>query len=395
MLKTLVNPPIAHGSAQALAARTGGLHTAASLDLSRYLLSQCTIVCSVAPEVTRDANKEYNIIHQACNHLVNQNGDAWLNQSLLESFPSFRGAFNFVEHNQVLAENKGRILDAVARKITLVKPNPDTYQDVDLSGGNSMSQFLESLQPQFPTPKPKTPKKIHTNKAEAILDKNGDPLCIYYIDILVATGLQFTSLIEEILDGEFNAMSMGCVVTGSTCSYCGHQVREPYPSFCSCLLNERVTLKVHPIADRLVAVAELCGIPGEPETNQFIEASWVKDPAFIGARKAFIIDLPAGMKKTAYFIPENPSINNLSKAASIKAASASGHEGVVVDMQTMRNTAMAFSHNPMLRNQLNRYLNLYGFSIEPLSGRSSYPTQRNDTCEYDRAQKLFKALGLR
>ena len=397
MLKTQMSSPVVHGSAQAIAARNGALHTATSLDLSRYLLSQCTIVCSVAPEKIVGPDGEYNIIHQACNHLVNQNGDSWLNQVLLESYPTFRGAFNFVEHNQVLSENKGRILDAVARKVTLVKPDPEAYaevEEVSPTGGISINNFLETLQPRFPTPKPKTPKKIHTNQSQFILGPTGEPLFIYYIDILVATALQFTSLIEEVLDGSFNAMSMGCVVTGSTCSYCGHEVREPYPSFCQCLLNERGTLKLHPQANRLVAVSELCGIPGEIDTNQFIEASWVKDPAFIGARKAFIIDLPAGFKKTAYFIPQNPAINNISKAASIKSAAA--HDGVVVDMQTMRNTAQSLARNPMLRSQINRYLNLYGFSIEPMNnGRSSYPTQRNDTQEFKRTQDMFKRLGLR
>lgn len=392
MLKTQTNPATAHGSAAALLGQRG-VHTAASLDLSKYLLSQSTIVCSVAPEIVM-GKKPYSIIDAACSHLVNQNGDAWLNQVILETYETFRGAFNFVEHNQILSENKGRILDAVARKIILIKPDPsDDVEDVpELGYAPSASDFLRSLQTPIPKPKPNTPKKMHTNQVQYLLDAQGNPKFVYYIDILVATALKFTGLIEEILDGEFNAMSMGCVVTGSTCSYCGHEIREPYPSFCPCLLNERGTMKLHPGTNRLTAVAELCGIPGEIDTNQFIEASWVKDPAFIGARKAYIIDLPDSYKKT-YSIPAEPALKNLAAVASVKAASA--HGAVVIDMQTMRNTAIAFSHNPMLRNQLNRYLNLYGYNIEPLAGRHPLPIQTNDMLEVDKVQKQFKSLGLR
>ena len=401
MLKTLVNPAIAHGSAQALLNR-GGIHTAATLDLSKYLLSQCTIVCSVAPElITLPGQNPYNIIDESCTHLVNQNGDAWLNQVILESYQTFQGAFNFVEHNQVLTENKGRILDAVARKILLMKPDPtqseDVSQDIGFSSlAPSASEFLKSLQPSMPVPKPKVPQKLHTNQAQYVLDKTGQPKFVYYIDILVATSLKFTRLIEQIMDGEFNAMSMGCVVTGSTCSYCGHQIREPYPAFCSCLLSDRGTLKKHPHVDRLVAVAELCGIPGETDTNQFIEASWVADPAFIGARKAFIIDLPSGYSKKTYSIPAEPELKNLPKASHVKAASSGApHGALIMDNQTLRDTAIAFSHNPTLRNMLNRYLNMYNFSIEPMHGRSPHVIQKNDMQEYNKVVQHFKDLGLR
>ena len=403
LLKTQVNAPIAHGSATAIIANAGGIHTAATLDLSKYLLSQCTIVCSVAPELISIPGKQpYNIIDQSCNHLVNQNGDAWLNQVLLETYRTFRGAFNFVEHNQILTENKGRILDAVARKILLMKPDPNQVEEkgssINFSDGYSPSveDFIKSLQPIMPTPKPQVPQKLHTNQAQYALDKYGEPKYVYYIDILVATSLQFTSLIEQILDGEFNAMSMGCVVTGSTCSYCGHQIREPYPSFCQCLLGDRGTLKMHPVTKKLVAVAELCGIPGESETNQFIEASWVADPAFIGARKAYIIDLPEGFKRKAYSIPEVPELKNVATAASVKAASA--HNSIFIDNTVMRNTAIAFSHNPTLRNQLNRYLNLYGMYIGPVPGKSPNnltPIQVNNLKEFEKTQQMFKSLGLR
>ena len=153
---------------------------------------------------------------------------------------------------------------------------------------------------------------------------------------------------------------------------------------------------MHEEAKRLVAVAELCGIPGEPETNQYIEASWVADPAFIGARKAYIIDLPSGYAKKAFSIPQTPELKNVAKAAKLKAASAgTPHEGLVIDNTTLRNTAIAFSHNPSLRNQLNRYLHLYGFGLEPLPGRSTYPIQVNNLTEFDKMQKMFKDLGLK
>lgn len=398
-LKTLSRPVNLIGSAGAVIGRVGSPHTASTLDLSKYLLSQCTIVCSVIPEIIHPRRgPDYNIIDESCNHLVNQNGDSWLNQVIIESYPSFRGAFNFVEHLQILSENKGRILDAVARKVFLTKPDPDQVKEEGTNITNNFAPSFESLltqlRPTVPTPRPAKPQKLHTNQMQYIIGPDGQPKFVWYIDILVATALQYTSLIEQILDGDFNAMSMGCVVTGSSCSYCGHVIREPNPAFCQCLLNDRGTLRQHPDAKRLVAVSELCGIPGEPETNQFIEASWVKDPAFIGARKAYIIDIPDSLRK-AYSIPEAPELKNLPKAASLKAASAMDHSAYVVDNQTLRNTAQAFSHNNILRTQLNRYLNLYGYTIEPIPGRSTYPNQTNNPNEFDKVQKMFKSIGLK
>jgi len=401
LIKTQVNNIVALGSAEAFADR-GHLHSASSLDLSKYLLSQCTIVCSVKPQIINPRNGEpYNIIDESCNHLVNQNGDSWLNDVILETYKTFKGAFNFVEHNQILSENKGRILDAVVRKVYLSKPDPtlveETGSDIGDSGGYapSIADFMRSLQPSVPTPRPKVPQKLHTNQVSYVMDENGQPKFVYYVDILVATALKFKRLIEQIMDGEYNAMSMGCVVTGSSCSYCGHQIREPYPAFCNCLLNDRGTLKFHPGANRLVAVSELCGIPGETDTNQFIEASWVADPAFIGARKAYIIDVPPQLAATSYFIPPVPELKNVANAASVKAASAGMHQGLFIDNTTMRNTAIAFSHNPTLRNQLNRYLNMYGFDLGPTQGRTPPVMQKNDLREYEKMQTMFKNLGLK
>lgn len=57
-----------------------------------YLLTQCTIVCSVETE------DDGHTIIPACNNLVNANGNAWTNDILLATFRSFVGAQNYLEH---------------------------------------------------------------------------------------------------------------------------------------------------------------------------------------------------------------------------------------------------------------------------------------------------------
>ena len=131
---------------------------------TKFLLTHVTIMASVMCEPS-----PYDwFIKPECSHLVNNNQDAWENEVLRMSAPSFQGSFNFVEHFQNSKASKGYIVDAILRKIML---GPDTW--------------------------------------------------VYYCDLLVATDLAHEDLVKKIRSGEVKYLSMGCLTDLITCSYCG------------------------------------------------------------------------------------------------------------------------------------------------------------------------------
>lgn len=132
----------------------------------QYLLTHATIVASVDTYEPANAklgsvedngftvNRKYGNyrIKPECDKFINNNLDSWDRDVLLQSYRTFVGSHNFVEHVQVEDLSKGRIIDAVARDI-------------------------------------------------------GDSV---YIDILVATDRKHTDLVKAIESGQMNSMSMGC-----------------------------------------------------------------------------------------------------------------------------------------------------------------------------------------
>jgi hypothetical protein len=200
----------------------------------KFLFTHATIVASVATE-----KNGYHIV-PACSELVNNNGNAWTNPVLLATFRTFIGGENYLEHVQVPELSKGKILDAVLR--------PLTYKS-----------------------------------------SKGDTADIYYCDLLVATDRKHTDLVADIESGELTTMSMGCLADWVTCSRCGKVLGDNMPN-CKHLDDELLTkFRDEKGVERVVA--ELCGRSilkngiwvGDPKSVKFIEASWVKRPAFVGA----------------------------------------------------------------------------------------------------------------
>lgn len=227
-----------------------------TFDPSKYLLSHCTIVASVdtvevpssrlgssmvdGKKVVRKTTAYRITPSTEC--YVNNNFDSWARPVLLKSYKTFTGAFNFLEHVQIEDLSKGRILDAVARDI-------------------------------------------------------GDSV---YVDILIATDRKHTELIKDIESGELSTLSMGCSIDGSTCTKCGHWAADE-TEFC----DHVKYMKGNTFYDEKGVkhrIAELCGdVTLDPTGGvQFIEASWVKVPAFKGAVARNLITLSRGDKgKTA------------------------------------------------------------------------------------------------
>jgi hypothetical protein len=238
----------------------------AQFDPNRFLLTHATIVSSVdvedAPQVRLSSDpfqpdasegespiirpwSDY-LIKPECSQFVNQNGDAWERKLLMSTYKTFCGAENYLEHVQVPSLSKGKILDAVARVME------DTV----------------------------------------------------YIDILVATDRCHTELVSDILDKVITAMSMGCTIQFSICSRCGNMAYDE-PQLCSHVkYNKRLPFQSQDRKQRIVA--ELCGHHSDPTSVKFIEASWVKQPAFEGAVARNILnpDFPEGGKHLEALLQE-------------------------------------------------------------------------------------------
>jgi len=263
-----------------------------SFDPSRYLLSHATIVASVdtieVPNVRLGAgtvegkpvNRKTTAfrIKPECEQYINNNWDGWARPVLLKSYKTFVGGHNFLEHVQIEDLSKGRILDAVARDI-------------------------------------------------------GDSI---YTDILIATARKHKELIKDIESGELNTLSMGCSIDGSTCTRCGHWAADE-TEFC----DHVKYMKGNTFFDEKGGrhrVAELCGdITLEPTAGvQFIEASWVKIPAFKGAVARNLITLSSDDKskiaKRLHTVVASPSpqipVEGYMKAARELVAQGFEEEGV-------------------------------------------------------------------
>jgi hypothetical protein len=247
------------------------LKIAAKADKSIYLLSHCTIMSSVMVE---DDPNDY-FIKPECSHLVNNNDDAWTNEVLKLSHKSFVGAFNFVEHFQNSKFAKGHILDAILRKINIA------------SG-----------------------------------------VWVYLVDILVATDLAHTQLIDDIRSGKVKYLSMGCVTDLVICSFCGARVTDN-GNYCNHLAFQKGSFlnDENGVPRR---VAELCGHKTMKNGGvKFVEASWVATPAFPGAVKRNTVMEEWIGPKTPYTTASAES-DKESKFA--KAASVSEHEDLMLEM---------------------------------------------------------------
>ena len=196
-----------------------------------YLFTHDTACCSVETE------ENGYWITPPCWELVNANGNAWTTPVLLASFKTFIGGENYLEHMQIPALSKGKILDAIARPV------------------------------------------VHHS------DKYGDAN-IYVVDVLVATERKHESLIERIESGKLNTLSMGTICCYTTCSICGKVIGDNDKN-CEHIdkhLGQMVTCQDG--KDRICS--ELCGAVDEngnyiEDSNKFIEISWVSHPAFQGA----------------------------------------------------------------------------------------------------------------
>ena len=207
-------------------------HSQLHIPANSFIFSQASIVSSVMVE-----SGTYLIKPSAASY-VNDNGDTWTNESLGTHYRSFVGAYNFMNHVQEPDKSVGFIADAELRRI---------YLDKDLNDW------------------------------------------IYYVDILVATHRDHSSLVNSIASSNIEWLSMGCHSSLSRCSKCGQWLRDEGDD-CEHLLWERGKYYLDDNGVRR-RVAELLGTE-DSGTLEFIEASWLTEvPAFGGAVKRNILPI--------------------------------------------------------------------------------------------------------
>jgi intein/homing endonuclease len=174
-----------------------------------------------------DVKEDHSYI---ANGVAVHNCDAWERKLLLATYRSFIGGQSYLEHVQIPELSKGRIIDAAARDI-----------------GESI-----------------------------------------YVDILVATDRKHKELVSAITAGNISTLSMGCSALHTTCTKCGN-VAIDETCLCRHIKYEKGSTFFDAKGIRR-KVAELCGHYTDPKSVQFIEASWVANPAFKGAVLRSILD---------------------------------------------------------------------------------------------------------
>ena len=201
-----------------------------------YILTQSEIIVSVNTEKDNPLYKDtpWYITPDTADN-VNDNGDAWTNGVIENSYRSFRGSYNFYEHNQVVSESKGRVVDSLLRKVPL-----------------------------------------------------GNGRYYYAVEILVATNKKHKQLANRIAAGDLNTLSMGCTCTFTQCSQCGHLAYTPEQK-CAHLRYNKGGFFIDQYGVRRI-VAELCGSDLHKDSVEFEEASWVEIPAWRNAKVHNIVN---------------------------------------------------------------------------------------------------------
>lgn len=239
--------------------RTAGSVVTAEYSPEKYLLTHCTIVASVdvvpGPEASKlgrhmatypdygtfQVERRYPdyYVKSGCDPWINNNSDCFERELVRVAHKTFVGADNFVEHIQIPELSKGKVIDVALR---------DTG---------------ESL----------------------------------YVDILVATERRHTDLVRDIETEKLFTLSMGCIVAFTICTKCGN-VAVDETDLCPCIKYEKGNYFLDKFGERR-RVAEICGHKDTPESVIWMDASWVRDPAFIGAVMRNILQISSKSQPVA------------------------------------------------------------------------------------------------
>lgn len=205
------------------------------LDTKDWVFHQTSAVASCQME-------DGYYIPQNMTKYVNSNSNSFLNEHLEKYYNSFIGAHNFYEHIQDPKKSYGFLGGAVLRPITL-----------------------------------------------------DDGSKVNYVDVLVCTNKNIVpnkSVVNRVDKGELKTLSMGCFSTGYRCSKCGTTYVENKDK-CVCIRKSLGRNYLSPKGELSVVSAIVYPYTDNEETGagiNFVELSWVEDPAFVGATSSYKIN---------------------------------------------------------------------------------------------------------
>lgn len=154
------------------------------------------------------------------------------------------------------------------------------------------------------------------------MKKDGVDLTTLYADILVATDRKHVDLVDKIKTGEYNSLSMGCLIEYSQCSKCGKIAKDETEACIDIRFFKKNFFYDRNGVKRIIA--ELCGRAEDKDSCKFIEASWVKKPAFEGAVLRNLVepnDSIADKLQFAIAVPSTiPKPGDMRRAASMEAS---------------------------------------------------------------------------
>lgn len=216
----------------------------AKFDPAKWLLTHCSIMASVDTDLADPKDKKSGyLIKPEYSYFVNNNGDAWERELLRTASKSFLGADNFLEHVQISSLSKGKVIDVAIREVPFTR------------------------------------------------DINGSDLTTLYVDVLIATDRKHSDVIEKITSGEYSTLSMGCLIQFSRCSQCGKKAADESEACQHVRFYKNNYFFDKGGVKRIIA--ELCGDKDVPDSCKFVDASWVRKPAFEGAVLRNIINIPS------------------------------------------------------------------------------------------------------
>jgi hypothetical protein len=200
------------------------------------------------------------------------------------------------------------------KKITFVnKIESDTYSGkvFNLEVEEDHSYIISGIVQVFNCEHIQLPELSKGFIADAIVRDLGKTC---YVDILVATEKKHKLLVQDILAGTLDSLSMGCISLFTICTKCGNVAADD-ASICSCILYGPKGSKYIDEDGIEQPIAELIGHVSVPNSNQFIEASWVHNPAFRGAVRRNILN--ADMTSVASKLNESAILYELRREQSI------------------------------------------------------------------------------
>ena len=216
-----------------------------------WIFTQSTAICSVLID-------EDGYIDPDTAKYVNGNGNCWDDKDLVKYYRTFVGAHNFQNH-----QGEGDKKTEAARKAERMK--------------NSYGVVIDArLRPI---------RVAGTNKT------------IHYVDLLIATNKALhPEFCKKIENNEIRFTSMGCESSACRCTKCG-KVFTNEKDICSHILFEKGFYFMKKGGNKYRIAEQVVDLPNDQGMRfiNFVEISYLtENPAFKGAAKSHILNIPAG-----------------------------------------------------------------------------------------------------